>query len=84
MKEILQYLKMHGERFDKEIAEATGIPLAKVRLHLSELTDKREVMACHSIRFEKGKKVEGIRCRLTGFTPPAAPGRKAKVQLQLS
>ena len=84
MKEILQYLKMHGERFDKEIAEATGIPLAKVRLHLSELADKREVMACHSIRFEKGKKVEGIRCRLTGFTPPAAPGRKSKVQLQLS
>lgn len=81
---LLQYLKMHGEHFDREIAEATGIPLAKVRLHLSELIDKREVMACHSIRFEKGKKVESIRCRLTGFTPPAAPGRKSKVQLQLS
>jgi transcription initiation factor IIE alpha subunit len=84
MKEILQYLKTHGERLDREIAEATGIPLAKVRLLLTELAEKREVMACHSIRFEKGKKIEGIRCRLTGFTPPAAPGRKSKAQLQLS
>ena len=81
MKEILQYLKMHGERFDKEIAEATGIPLAKVRLHLSELADKREIMACHSIRFEQGKKVEGIRCRLAGFIPPFSPGRKSKTFL---
>jgi hypothetical protein len=37
MKEILQYLKTHGERLDTEIAEATGISLTKVRLLLSEL-----------------------------------------------
>jgi len=84
MKEILQYLKKHGERLDAEIAEATGIPLAKVLLYLSELATKGEIMVCHSIRFEKGKKVEGIRCRVAGFIPPAAPGRKSKVQLKLS
>jgi DeoR/GlpR family transcriptional regulator of sugar metabolism len=83
MKEILQYLKRHGERLDTEIAEATGISLANVRLHLSELAAKGEVMACHSIRFEKGKKVEGISCRLAGYIPPAAPGRKSKAQLKL-
>ncbi|TDI81362.1 MAG: ArsR family transcriptional regulator, partial [Betaproteobacteria bacterium] len=37
MKEILQYLKKHGEKLDLEIAVATGISLTKVRLHLSEL-----------------------------------------------
>lgn len=84
MKEILQYLKTHGERLDKEIAVAIGIPLTKVRRHVWELVEKREVMACHSTRFEKGKKVEGIKCRLTGYTPPAAPGRKPKVQISLS
>jgi transcription initiation factor IIE alpha subunit len=84
MNEILQYLKKHGERLDSEIALATGTSLAKVRLHLSELSDKREIMTCHSIRYEKGKKIEGIRCRLTGYIPPAAPGRKSKAQLQLS
>ncbi|MDD5299975.1 MAG: FaeA/PapI family transcriptional regulator [Gallionella sp.] len=84
MIEILQYLKTHGERLDTEIAEAAGISLNKVRLHLSELAAKGEVVACHSIRFEKGKKIEGVRCRIAGYIPPAAPGRKSKSQLKLS
>jgi len=81
MNEILQYLKKHGEKFDAEIAEAAGLSLSKTRLHLSELSAKGEVMLCDSIRFEKGKKIEGIRCRVSGFTPPAAPGRKSKASL---
>jgi predicted ArsR family transcriptional regulator len=79
MKEILQYLKKHGEQLDTEIAKAVGISLAKVRLHLSELAAKGEVMSCHSIRFENGKKIEGIRCRLAGYIPPLTPGRKPKL-----
>lgn len=83
MSEILQYLKKHGERLDSEIAEASGLSLAKVRLHLSELAAKGEVMSCHSIRFEKGKKIERIIYRIAGYIPPAAPGRKSKAQLKL-
>ena len=78
MNEILQYLKKHGERLDAEIAEAAGLSLSKTRIHLAELAAKGEVMVCDSIRFEKGKKIEGIRCRVSGFTPPASPGRKSK------
>jgi DNA-binding IclR family transcriptional regulator len=84
MNEILQYLKTHGERLDTEIAEATGLTLAKVRTILAELAAKGEIMACHSTKFDKGKKIEGISCRLSGFIPPAAPGRKSKSQLKLS
>ena len=84
MNEILQYLKKHGERLDTEIAVATNISLTNVRLHLSELAAKGEIMACHSIRFEKGKKVEGISCRIAGYIPPATPGRKSKTPLELS
>ena len=84
MKEILQYLKAHGEKLDTDIAEATGISLAKVRAHLTELAAKGEIMVCQSTKFEKGKKIEGISCRLAGFIPPAAPGRKSKSQLKLS
>lgn len=69
MKEILQYLKKYGDRLDTEIAVATGISLANVRLQLSELAAKGEVMACLSTRFEKGKKIEGIRCRLADISP---------------
>ena len=84
MKEILQYLKSHGEQLDREIAAATGISLTNVHLHLAELAAKGEIMACHSIKFEKGTKVEGISCRLAGYIPPAAPGRKSKSQLKIS
>ena len=82
--QILQYLKKHGERLDTDIAEATGIPLAAVRLQLAELTAKCEVVACHSIRFNKGREVEGTIYRIAGYTPPAAPGRKSKAQLKSS
>jgi len=84
MNDILRYMKMHGERLDKEIAVATGISLASVRLQLAELTAKHEVVACHSIRFNKGKKVEDTIYRVAGYTPPASPGRKAKAQVNLS
>ncbi len=84
MNEILQYLKTHGERLDAEIAAAVGLSLAKVRILLSEMTARGEVMSYQSTKFENGKKIEGIRCRVAGFIPPAAPGRKSKVQLKLS
>ena len=84
MHEILKYLKTHGERLDTEIAEAMGISLAKVRIQLTELSAEGEIMTCYIMRFEKGKKIEGLSCRLSGHIPKAAPGRKSKVQLKLS
>jgi len=81
MNEILQLLKKHGERLDTEIAEATGIKLAAVRLQLSEMATKGEIIMCSSILFVKGKKVERTVCRIAGYIPSAAPGRKPKVQL---
>jgi hypothetical protein len=84
MNPILKYLKTHGEQLDTDIAGAIGVSVANVRIQLSELAAKGEVMACHSIRYEKGKKIEGIKCRLAGYIPPAAPGRKSKSQLKIS
>ena len=76
--QILQHLKKHGERRDTEISEAVGLPLATVRLHLSELTARGKVMSCHLTRFVEGRKTEGMVCRLAGHLPQAGPGRKAK------
>lgn len=84
MKEILHYLKTQGERLDTEIAEAVGISLVLTRRHLLELTDKKEVMSCLSIKFVEGKKTEGMSYRLAGFIPKAKPGAKPKAQLNLS
>ena len=87
MNEILQYLKKHGERSDKEIAEALGISLADLHLQLAELKARNQVMVCQSTKFVKGKEITGIICRISGFTPPAKPGAKSgsksKVQITL-
>ena len=77
MNKILQYLKKHGESLDADLAEAAGLSLAEIRIQLAELAAQGEIMAYQSTRFADGRKTEGIRCRLAGFTPPAPPGRKA-------
>ncbi len=79
MEQILQFLKKNGEKLDAEIAVAAGLSLSKTRLYLAELAAKGEIMTYQSTRFLEGKKIEGIRCRLIGITPPASPGRKSKV-----
>jgi DNA-binding Lrp family transcriptional regulator len=76
--EILKYLKTRGEQLDTEIAKATGMSIATVRLRVSELSAAGEVMVCRSIRFENGKEKEHVLCRIAGYTPPAAPGRRPK------
>ena len=78
MQEILNHLKSRGEQLDSEIATAIGIPLESVRRHVLALSARGEVMTCQSIRFNDGKKIEGLLCRISGYIPPAAPGRKPK------
>jgi DNA-binding Lrp family transcriptional regulator len=80
MQDILQHLKLNGEQLDSEIAAATGISLAKVRLRLSELSASGDVIVCRSIRFKDGNPVDSMLCRVSGFIPPAAPGRKSKAR----
>lgn len=82
MQEILEYLKLNGEQLDSEIAAATGISLANVRIGVSDLSARGDVMVCRSIRFKDGKQIDGMLCRVSGYTPPAAPGRKSKAQLK--
>lgn len=75
---ILQYLQHHGQRLDSEIAAATGITLEKVRVAISDLSAHGDVMVCRSIQFKEGKPTEAILCRISGYVPPVAPGRKPK------
>lgn len=76
--ETLQCLKKHGQRLDSEIAREMGVSLVTVRQQLSVLADRREAILCKTIRFENGKPFEAWQCRVSGFIPPAAPGRKPK------
>jgi len=76
LESILEYLKLHGEQLDADIAEALRLPLAKVRDQLQYLSAKGDVMSCFVTRFKGGRRIEGWACRPAGFVPPAAPGRK--------
>ena len=73
---ILQYLRKHGQRLDSEIAAATGISLANVRSSLSDLSARGEISRCRVTRYNDGKTVEGMLCRIAGSIPPKTPGRK--------
>ena len=78
MSDVLQCLKKHGQRLDLEIAEETRVPLAAVRERLSELSAAGAVVMCRLTRYEGTKTIEAWQCRMSGFVPPVAPGRKPK------
>jgi predicted ArsR family transcriptional regulator len=78
MTETLQCLKKHGQRLDLEIAKELRLSVAAVRAHLTALADRREAIVCKTIQFENGRQFEAWQGRISGFVPPAAPGRKAK------
>ena len=50
-------------------------------LGVSALSAKGDVIVCRSIRFKDGKQTDATLCRVSGYIPPAAPGRKSKAQL---
>jgi predicted ArsR family transcriptional regulator len=76
--ETLQCLKKYGQRLDLEIAEEMGVPLATVRQRLAGLAATGEIMTCTLTRFEHGKRIDAWQCRVSGYVPPRAPGRKGK------
>ena len=78
MIEILQCLKKYGQRLDLEIAQEMDVPLATVRRRLVSLAATREVIMCNLTRFENGKRIDAWQCRVSGYIPPVAPGRKPK------
>jgi len=84
MNEILKYLSTQGECRDTDISKATGLSVEVIHRQLTELASKNQVMLCQSTRYEKGVKIEGVSCRISGFIPKASPGAKSKVQLKLS
>lgn len=77
---VLEYLKKHGQKLDREIAQSTGIPLEEVNHTIAELESSKAVSSCSVTNFEDGVAIEGRLCRISGYIPPAAPGRKSSPQ----
>jgi hypothetical protein len=78
MQEIMQYLKANGQRFDSEIAAATGLSLAKVRRSISDLSARGEISKCSVTRFgADGAKGRGRALPRCGLHPAQEPGPQA-------
>ncbi len=75
--QVLSHLKKHGQLLDLEIASATGIALDQVRKSLADLTSRGEISQCSVTHFNGDKRIDGFQCRISGYVPPVAPGRKA-------
>lgn len=73
----LKRSKKYGQRLDHELALELKTPLAAVR-QPAGLAEAREVVFCRLTRFDSGQPVESWQCRVSGYVPPPAPGRKAK------
>ena len=73
---VFEYLKKHGQLLDFDIAAATNIPLDDVRISLEELAERGDISRCSITSYVKGKAVHGFQCRLSGYVPRPAPGRK--------
>jgi len=77
---VFEYLKKHGQLLDFDIAAATKISLTEVRASLNELSDRGDISKCSVTSYVKGKPIEGFQCRLSGYIPRPAPGRKPGVK----
>jgi predicted ArsR family transcriptional regulator len=78
MPEVLQCLKKYGQRLDIEIAEEMRVPLATVRSQIAALRATGAVVTCKLTRYEGERTIEAWQCRVSGYAPTPAPGRKAK------
>ena len=80
-KQVLDYLRQHGQEVDRKIASDTGISLIQVHESVKELEKAKKIFTCSITNFELGEAVEGLMCRISGYIPPAAPGRKSAAKV---
>jgi len=74
--QVLDYLKKCGQELNRKIALETGISLLQVNESLKELEKSKKVFTCSVTTYEAGVSSQGLMCRISGYIPPASPGRK--------
>jgi hypothetical protein len=67
-----------SQRLDLEIAAEMRAPLATVRKRLAQLSAAVEVVMCQLTCHEGSKTIVTWQCRVSGYVPAPAPGRKPK------
>jgi hypothetical protein len=78
MTDILQCLRNTVSVSTSKSRRKTGVPLATVRERLAGPGRQRRGHHVQPDPFENGKRIDAWQCRVSGYVPPLAPGRKAK------
>ncbi len=73
---ILQQIKRRGQMLDSEIALATGILMPQIQSTLERMSARGQILACSVTRYDDGKAIRAMQFRISGYVPPASPGRK--------
>lgn len=74
--QILHQLKKNGQMLDSEVAAATGLPIKQIRPCMADMASRGIIMGCTVTRYVDDKPVQALQYRISGYTPPSAPGRK--------
>ena len=74
--EVLECLRKHGQLLDLEIAEEIGASLESVRKSILRLTASGDVIKCTLTRYDGARRIDAWQCRVAGYVPARAPGRK--------
>lgn len=75
---ILEHIRKHGQLRDADIANALGIGIGQVRSSLDDLSLRGQIACCDVTRYNNGKPIKEVLVRVSGYVPPAAPGRRPK------
>lgn len=73
---IVELLKVHGQMLDSELAVAAGLSMRQVKALLADMSARGEIMGCSVTLYRDGKPLQALQCRLSGYVPRTAPGRK--------
>jgi hypothetical protein len=74
----MQRLKKYGQRLDLELAAEMRARVATVRKRLAKLSASGDVVMSQLTHYEGTKTIEAWQCRVSGYVPAPAPGRKPK------
>ena len=77
---VFNCVKKHGQIIDWQIAKELNLSTQEVGVLIGQLKESNKLYTCDIITFENGEEMKGLLCRVSGYAPPGAPGRKAKPQ----
>ena len=66
---IFEHIRQQGQVRDADIAAALGLGIARVRNAIDGLAARGRIFCCRVTRFDNGKRIDEVLCRVSGYIP---------------